>query len=107
MSSLVNQSVVIPTGANGKSPAIDMRAFKLASIVLPTGWTTSDISLYGCDTFDGTFGLIQASALYGFAAAVANEILNIVYTPNIPFLKINSVTSQGGNRTIVVVLEPR
>jgi len=104
-------TVVIPTGADAPSnEEIDMRSFVSMIVVFPAGWVTSDLVIQSSDSSlpGGTYGDLKDEG--GFlvqipTAAASERRLAPADIRDTGFVKLKSVTTQGANRTLTLILK--
>lgn len=103
------QSVTIATGAGTASAEIDLGAASAAGIILPADWVTSDITFKVSDDSGGTYQDLynEAGAKITLAAMQASWSIGLDAVGSALFafryVKIVSVTSQAGTKTIKIV----
>jgi hypothetical protein len=101
---MTGSNVTIANGANDSS-VFTAWGNRLVGFRTPNSWTTSDLTLLAADTQDGTFLPVYKSDgnLFTITGAAANRIiaLNVNEMLTLPmYLKIHSVTAQGGDRIL-------
>ena len=105
------QGVTIPSG-QALSNSTDLSMSRFCGIILPTAWTTADVSFQA--SMDGTtwVDVFTQSGEYTIPSAVAAPsrlyVLDTHFTPGIRFLKVRSGLSaapvnQAADRSVLVV----
>jgi hypothetical protein len=111
-----DQTVVIPTGAAGLSPAYDFGGgAKDIAVVMPATWSAAAITFQVSTAIDGTFVNLYNEAGTEISAAVAQGLTQSLATaaPHISqfrYVKVRSGTltvpvNQGASRTLQFIFE--
>lgn len=108
------QATLTATIANGASLSseIDLAGYSLAAIVMPSSWTTANLTFQASDVSGGTYNDIRDAAgnELSVVASASCVITDIPELAPIRFLKIRSGTSgtpvnQGGSRSLILILK--
>lgn len=95
------QAVEVPSGAGGKSAAVDLEGRTPRCIQTPSGWTTSDVTFEG--SFDGeTFVPIVGVTLEAVEASQGVAIDPVLFGLW-PYVKVVSTTDQSSAKTVQLI----
>lgn len=108
---VTKQQVTIPSGTGG-SAAVDLREFEVSAIQFPGTFTSTAITLTGCDELGGTYVAVSDSGGAAISLTVANSKLVVLTEAHkaalkaMRYAKFVNGSSEGADRTIILYLVP-
>lgn len=105
------EDVTIASGA-ALTAGINLKGRVLAGIIMPSSWTTANLTLQACATEAGTYVDVYSTAgtEYAITAAASRYLaIDITQTRGLNFIKVRSGTTgtpvnQGADRTLTLML---